>query len=198
VLLAAAATVTAGVLLHPRASGSTPVAATHPAGVTHSSSPSPSPSATASLAGSATTSRPAPPADAFTPCGHNHRSQFVAVSIRRQHAWACAGERTVLSTPVTTGAAGRSGDATPKGTFAVEGLTRNTTLDTSADGPYRVRFWIPFHLGVWGFHDAAWQRIPFGSRQYVKHGSHGCVHLPLAAMKRLFRWVHYGTKVRIT
>jgi lipoprotein-anchoring transpeptidase ErfK/SrfK len=99
---------------------------------------------------------------------------------------------------VTTGATARRGDATPKGTFAVQGLDRNTTLDTSADGSYPVKYWIPFHLGVWGFHDASWQRIPFGSGQYVRHGSHGCVHVPLAATRWLFHWVHYGTRVRIT
>jgi lipoprotein-anchoring transpeptidase ErfK/SrfK len=121
----------------------------------------------------------------------------VVVSIRKQHAWACAGDRTVLSTPVTTGASSRHGDATPRGSFAVQGLNRNTTLTTSADGSYAVKFWIPFHLGVWGFHDAPWQKIPFGSSRYVTHGSHGCVHMPLAAIRQLFHWVHYGTKVRI-
>lgn len=124
--------------------------------------------------------------------------QLVVVSIRRQHAWACAGRRTVLSTPVTTGATGRPGHATPRGRFAVQGLERDTTLDTSAAGSYPVKFWIPFHLGVWSFHDASWQRIRFGSHQYVRHGSHGCVHVPLAAMRWLFHWVHYGTPVRIT
>jgi hypothetical protein len=56
------------------------------------------------------------------------------VSIKRQHEWACAGHRTMLSTPVTTGATSRPGDATPRGTFAVQGLDRNTTLTTSAAG----------------------------------------------------------------
>lgn len=120
------------------------------------------------------------------------------VSIRQQHAWACAHHATVLSTAVTTGAVDRSGDATPRGTFAVQGLNRNTVLNTSAAGHYRVKYWIPFHLGVWGFHDASWQRIPFGSRRYVTRGSHGCVHMPVAAIRWLFHWVHYGTPVQVT
>jgi lipoprotein-anchoring transpeptidase ErfK/SrfK len=132
-----------------------------------------------------------------SPCVHNRRAQLVIVSIERQHEWACAYRRTVLSTPVTTGASSRHGDTTPRGTFAVQGLDRNTVLTTRAAGRYRVRYWIPFHLGVWGFHDASWQTMPFGSKHYVTRGSHGCVHMPLAAIRWLFHWVHYATRVRI-
>jgi lipoprotein-anchoring transpeptidase ErfK/SrfK len=133
-----------------------------------------------------------------SPCARNRRPKLVAVSIERQYAWACAGHRTVLSTAVTTGASTRTGDATPRGSFAVEGTVRNTVLTTSATGRYHVKYWIPFHVGIWGFHDASWQTMPFGSRHYVQHGSHGCVHMPLAAIRWLFHWVHYGTPVRIT
>jgi hypothetical protein len=133
-----------------------------------------------------------------SPCAHNRRSQLIVVSIKRQHEWACAHRHTVLSTPVTTGATGRRGDATKRGTFAVQGLERNTVLTTSAAARYHVKYWIPFHLGVWGFHDASWQTMPFGSRHYVTRGSHGCIHMPLRAIRWLFHWVHYGTRVRIS
>jgi hypothetical protein len=133
----------------------------------------------------------------YNPCAHNSRPQLIVVNIKRQHEWACAHHRAVLSTAVTTGASGRPGDATPRGTFAVQGLNRNSTLNADG-GSYRVKYWIPFHLGTWGFHDAAWQKIPFGSKAYVTRGSHGCVHMPLAAIRWLFHWVHYGTPVRVT
>lgn len=129
-----------------------------------------------------------------SPCARNTRTQLIVVSIKHQHAWACAGSRTVLSTPVTTGV---RGDRTPRGSFAVQGLIRNTTLTTNEGSSYHVRYWIPFHLGEWGFHDAPWQKIPFGSSRFLTGGSHGCVHLPLKAMRKLFHWVHYGTIVRI-
>jgi lipoprotein-anchoring transpeptidase ErfK/SrfK len=131
-----------------------------------------------------------------SPCDHRTSGQLVVVSIKQQHLWACDGNQTVLTTAVTTGAT-RDGDATPRGTFAVQGLNRNTTLTTSGGAAYHVRYWIPFHVGVWGFHDASWQTIPFGSSHYVTGGSHGCVHMPLAAIRQLFQWVKYGTKVRI-
>jgi hypothetical protein len=135
---------------------------------------------------------------ASSPCAHNRRAQLVVVSIKRQHEWACAHHRTVLSTPVTTGASSRPGDATPRGTFAVQGLDRDTVLTTSAAGSYHVKYWIPFHFGVWGFHDASWQTMPFGSTHFVTRGSRGCVHMPLAAIRWLFHWVQYGTPVRIS
>jgi lipoprotein-anchoring transpeptidase ErfK/SrfK len=116
----------------------------------------------------------------------------VIVSITQQHEWACAHHTVVQSTPVTTGAS-RHGNGTPRGTFAVQGLIRDTTLD----GSYHVKYWIPFHLGVWGFHDASWQHIPFGSPSYRNHGSHGCVHMQLSAIRWLFQWVSYGTPIRI-
>jgi lipoprotein-anchoring transpeptidase ErfK/SrfK len=122
---------------------------------------------------------------------------LVIVSIKRQHEWACSYHRTVLSTPVTTGATSRPGDATPRGTFAVQGLDPHTVLTTSAAGRYHVKYWIPFHLGVWGFHDASWQTMPFGSKHFLTRGSHGCIHMPLPAIRWLFHWVHYGTPVRI-
>jgi hypothetical protein len=140
---------------------------------------------------------PAPGREAVGPCVRNRRLKLVVVSIRRQEAWACHRHRTVINTPVTTGAVRRPGDATPRGSFAVQGLDRNTRLTTSADGSYEVKYWIPFHLGVWGFHDASWQRLPFGSPRYRSRGSHGCVHVPLPAMRHLFHWVDYGTIVRI-
>ena len=137
------------------------------------------------------------PTVAASPCRSNTRQQLIVVSIRKQHLWACSAKHPVLSTPVTTGRTNHTGDATPRGHFAVQGIERHITLTTDGPRSYPVRFWIPFHLGVWGFHDASWQTIPFGSRHYRSHGSHGCVHMPLAAIRTLYHWVHYGTVVRI-
>jgi hypothetical protein len=141
----------------------------------------------------ATTGRSSKP----SPCLTNTHQQLILVSIKHQHLWACAGHQTKLSTPVTTGATSRPGDATPRGTFAVQGIEQRITLTTDGPKSYRVRYWIPFHLGIWGFHDASWQTIPFGSQRFRSKGSHGCVHMPLAAIRTLFHWVHYGAVVRI-
>ncbi len=86
--------------------------------------------------------------------------------------------------------------ATPTGTWRV--YAKET--DRFLTGPgYRefVHYWVPFH-GDFGFHDAAWQTMPFGSPQYKDHGSHGCLHLPDAAMSWLYRWIRIGATVAIT
>jgi lipoprotein-anchoring transpeptidase ErfK/SrfK len=193
-VLVTAIAVSGLVIMHTEARGSTsPQSAGQTSQARQAAPPAASPKPAAKVVKLAPVVRrdPAP-----SPCLHNDRAQWIVVSIKHQHEWACAHHHTVLSTPVTTGAR-RPGDATPRGTFAVQGLNRNSTLTGVGDRSYHVKFWIPFHLGTWGFHDASWQKIPFGSKRYVTRGSHGCVHMPLAAIRRLFHWVHYGTRVRI-
>ncbi|WP_375485262.1 L,D-transpeptidase [uncultured Jatrophihabitans sp.] len=130
------------------------------------------------------------------PCASNTSGQLVRVSVRAQHLWVCAGHRLVRDTAVTTGIPGED-THTPTGSYTVQARTRNTTL-TLVDGrSFAVRYWIPFDAPLFGFHDASWQTFPFGSPRYRTGGSHGCVHMPLAAIAFLYRWVHVGARVRI-
>ena len=124
-----------------------------------------------------------------------HRGHEVVVDLSRQHAWLCRHGRQVLSTPVTTGAV-KLGDATPTGRWRVYDKQRNTTLHPAAGGAYPVHYWMPYS-GPYGLHDAPWQKFPFGSKKYRRHGSHGCVHMPEAAMKFLYHWAPVGTTVLI-
>lgn len=130
-----------------------------------------------------------------TVCKANKAPQLVLVSLGRQHAWMCERHRQVKTSAVTTGDV-QSGNATPTGSWTVQAKQRDRWLS----GPgYRqfVRYWIPFN-GDYGFHDAPWQTMPFGSPGYVKHGSHGCVHLPMTVASWLYHWVVPGkTEVRI-
>lgn len=146
---------------------------------------------------------PQPPARQEQPvnhCARNRLAQRVIVSIAAQHMWMCAQHRTVYSTPVTTGMSGAYTE-TPTGNYWIQGRDRNTVLNTYlGDGRYKqypVKFWIPFDAPLFGFHDASWQRFPFGSPKYRAHGSHGCVHMPLAAIRWLYHWVARPTAVRI-
>lgn len=129
-------------------------------------------------------------------CARNHRAQLVLVSISDQHAWLCAHRHTVYSTAVTTGRAGRD-TATPTGHYRIQGLNRDTVLLPNTGERYHVRYWIPFDAPDYGFHDASWQHFPYGSERYKIAGSHGCVHLPLKAIKFLYRWADIGAAVTI-
>ncbi|MGI8880124.1 MAG: L,D-transpeptidase [Jatrophihabitans sp.] len=126
----------------------------------------------------------------------NTRYQLVLVSITAQHLWMCAHARQVYSTAVTTGAVAKH-DATPTGTFHVQGRNRDTTLLQDDGSQYHVKYWIPFQAPLFGFHDAPWQHFPYGSAEYRSEGSHGCVHLPARAIAFLYHWVEIGATVVI-
>lgn len=129
-----------------------------------------------------------------SPCTTNTLAQFILVSIREQRIWMCQGATQVYSSLVTTGAI-NVGDATPLGTWHIQ----DKQVDRYLVGPgYRdfVHYWMPFD-GDFGFHDAPWQTMPYGAPGYTANGSHGCVHLPEAAMAWLYRWAPTGTTVTI-
>lgn len=130
-------------------------------------------------------------------CAANTAAQLVLVSVTSQRVWLCEHSRQVYEAPVTTGAVDLPYDATPTGTFAVQSKQTDRTLTLLSGAQYQVKYWIPFDAPLFGFHDASWQDIPFGSQRYRTQGSHGCVHLPLAAMAFLYKWVDLGTTVTV-
>jgi hypothetical protein len=127
-----------------------------------------------------------------TPCQGNTSAKRVVVSIGHQHAWMCAKSEMVFSTAVTTGAVNR-GDATPTGTFHIQGNDKGSTL-IGADYAVHVAYWIQFDGDI-GFHDASWQTMRFGTDAYRSQGSLGCVHMPLPSIAWLHKWVQIGTTV---
>jgi hypothetical protein len=139
----------------------------------------------------------ASPACAGTALGVRH----IYVSISKQHLWACTGPVLLIDTAVTTGASALKNvrDATPTGTWRTYSKVRNTVLaGHDANGSWRdpVAYWMPFYLG-YGFHDSSWQTFPYGSSLYTTKGSHGCVHVPIAALRVIFNWAPVGTLVTI-
>ncbi len=134
---------------------------------------------------------------AANPCDLNTFARKVFVSIGRQHVWMCAQHTIAFSAPVTTGAVDLPYDSTPTGNFQIQGRTRNAVLTLLSGARYDVRYWIPFDGPLFGFHDSSWQDFPYGSPRYRTEGSHGCVHMPLAAVRFLYRWADVGTPVKI-
>ena len=132
-------------------------------------------------------------------CAGNTIPQYVAVSIHEQHMWLCHLGTLVLDTPVTTGASSvAADDATPTGTFHIQGRDTNTTLTLNTGRQYAVKYWIPFSAPLYGFHDSSWQTFPYGGPQYTTQGSHGCVHMPLQAIRFFYGWVQLGATVHIS
>jgi lipoprotein-anchoring transpeptidase ErfK/SrfK len=143
--------------------------------------------------------RPAAAARAPAPpdrCAGSTAAQLVLVDLSAQHLWMCARGHTVRDTPVTTGR-DDGGNRTPTGHYRVQGRDTHTTLVPDTGEAYPVRYWIPFDAPDYGFHDSSWQHFAYGSTRYRTAGSHGCVHMPLAAIAFLYRWVHLGAAVTI-
>lgn len=131
-----------------------------------------------------------------TPCSDNALRKWVFVSVRRQHMWMCAGHKVAYDTPITSGIVGQY-TSTPTGRFVIQGRTRDTRLTLIDGSSYAVKYWIPFQGPLFGFHDSSWQTFPYGSPRYRTQGSHGCVHMPLKAIRFLYHWGDTGTPVRI-
>jgi lipoprotein-anchoring transpeptidase ErfK/SrfK len=111
--------------------------------------------------------------------------------------WMCSRGRVARATAITSGMTGPN-THTPTGRYVIQGLNRNTTLTLNTGATYPVKYWIPFDAPLFGFHDSPWQHFPYGSRLYRTRGSHGCIHMPLAAIRFLYHWADIGTRVRIT
>lgn len=129
-----------------------------------------------------------------TACENNTAATAVLVDISQQHAWMCEAARQVFTTPVTTGAL-KNNWQTPTGSWAVQAKERDRYLTGPGYKDY-VHYWVPFN-GDFGFHDAPWQTMSYGTQGYRTNGSHGCVHLPAKAMVWLYSWITVGTKVTI-
>jgi len=130
------------------------------------------------------------------PCEKNTAAQRVIVSIAQQHMWLCVRGAKVYDSAVTTGMAGKH-TSTPTGQFEIEQKLRNQTLNPQTGELYPVKYWIAFDAPEYGFHDSDWQTIPYGSAAYKTGGSHGCVHVPPAGIKKLWSWAKVGASVTI-
>ncbi len=150
-------------------------------------------------------------------CGGNKLDKAVIVSIKAQHLWACQGTRLVHGNAVITGMELYPADLTPKGTYKITGkLTDQYLKGSDATGSWDdfVNYWMPFlynQYGAYGFHDLTQTAngangradSDFGNIDInapstaAKHGSHGCVEMPLAAMRWLYDWAPAGTTVSI-
>lgn len=137
-------------------------------------------------------------------CSGNGLSKKIIVDISQQHMWACGGTKAVYDNAVITGME-QYGDSTPLGTYKIYSKLTDQTLkgcDPSGCWNDPVSYWLPYQQasgGTVGFHDANWRKTSdFGHiTPSSGKGSHGCVEMPTAAAKWLYRWSKVGTSVTI-
>ena len=132
---------------------------------------------------------------------HDGPSRLIVVSVQGQHLIAYERGRVVVDTPVTTGR-----PALPTDIGAMQVLHKDSPWTMRSPWPKGSPEWYPdtaVQMVIWftsngeGMHDASWQPVSSlgpGS-QNGPFASHGCIHLPLAAVTTLFDWATIGTPV---
>lgn len=138
-------------------------------------------------------------------CVGNTLDKKVFVSVGKRHMWACEKSAQVYDTAVITGMEFLAADLTPRGTYSIYGKQLNQTLrgsDSTGSWNDFVYYWMPFldnQYGTYGFHDATWRADnDFGNIDpNTKEASHGCIEMPLAAMKWLYGWMPIGATLTV-
>ena len=123
----------------------------------------------------------------------NENGIVAEVSVDDQYMWVRKNDEVILESPVVTGNPG-TGNDTPKGAYTVYEKKSPSVL-YGADYNTEVAYWIAFNDDI-GFHDASWQS-EFGGTVYLSNGSHGCVNMPLDAVKKLYDIAYTGMHVYV-
>lgn len=126
--------------------------------------------------------------------------QAIVVSLAAQELWGYEGGSVVVHTPVTTGHADLPTDTGPMHVIAKEspGMMSSPwpvgSPNWYPDTPVQVVLW--FTTTGEGLHDAPWQPGGYGpGSENGPYATHGCVHVPLAAVRQLYAWARLGTPV---
>lgn len=117
----------------------------------------------------------------------------VIISLSSQTLTIVSGNQVLLQTGVVTGTAGTK-RATPTGVFEITGKVAGKYLRGRGYKTW-VDYWMPFNKNI-GIHDAPWRTDDqFGTDQYTKAGSHGCVNVSPSVAGQIYNLVQKGTKV---
>lgn len=116
---------------------------------------------------------------------------YIEVIISEQKLYYYVNKKLVLESPVTTG----KNNYTKTGDFRIHNKVRDTVLRGATYTSY-VKYWMAYSGNNYGLHDASW-RSDFGSMDYKRNGSHGCVNLPMDTAEKLYDMVDIGTAVYI-
>lgn len=118
---------------------------------------------------------------------------YVEVNLTAQHLFFYKEGELIVETDFVSGNLSKK-YGTPTGTYPVQYKDRDATL-RGEDYATPVEYWMPFNGDI-GFHDAYW-RDEFGKDIYFTDGSHGCINMPPAAAKKMFKHIQRGVAVLV-
>lgn len=116
---------------------------------------------------------------------------YVEVNLTAQHLFFYNKGKLILESDFVSGNVSKK-LGTPTGTYPVQYKDNDATL-VGEDYETPVKYWMPFNKNI-GFHDAYW-RNEFGKDIYLTNGSHGCINMPPAKAKKMFKYIQRGVAV---
>lgn len=117
---------------------------------------------------------------------------YVEVNLTAQHLFFYKDGKKILDSDFVSGNVSRK-LGTPVGTYPVQYKERNATL-VGETYSTPVKYWMPFNRNI-GLHDASWRHGRFGGKIYMTDGSHGCINMPPANAKKMFKYMEKGVAV---
>ena len=118
---------------------------------------------------------------------------YIEVDYTNQHLYYYKEGELVLESDFVSGSM-LEGWGSPDGIFDVNYKQRDATL-RGETYESAVDYFIVFAYNV-GFHDASWRKkAEFGGDTYMDDGSHGCINMPLDAVKELYEKVSKETPI---
>lgn len=116
---------------------------------------------------------------------------YIEVNLTAQHLFFYKEGKLILESDFVSGNLAKN-YGTPTGTYPVQYKENDATL-VGEDYETPVKYWMPFNKNI-GFHDASW-RNEFGKDEYLRKGSHGCINMPPAKAKKMFKNIKRGVAV---
>lgn len=116
---------------------------------------------------------------------------YVEINLTAQHLFVIKKGKKVMESDFVSGNVS-AGNGTPQGVYS---LTYKEEMAELIGENYAtpVSYWMPFNRNI-GMHDATW-RSQFGGSLYKSGGSHGCINLPYAMAKKIYKYVEKGSPV---
>jgi hypothetical protein len=116
---------------------------------------------------------------------------YVEINLTAQHLFFYKNGKLILQSDFVSGNVSKD-LGTPVGTYPIQYKENDATL-VGEDYSTPVKYWMPFNRNI-GLHGASW-RDKFGGDIYLTNGSHGCINMPPAKAKKLFKYIQRGVGV---
>lgn len=117
---------------------------------------------------------------------------YIEIDLGKQHLWYYVKGKLKDETDIVSGCLA-SHNGSVDGIYKISCKEKDKTL-IGENYATPVKYFMPFAYNI-GIHDANWRHGNFGGQIYRNSGSHGCINVPPAFAKRLFKVVETGTPV---